>query len=104
MDYTVEVHAEVIREFVETENILQDCCSMCPVRDSKYYFEMPPLNSGYSNKDNRSPVCKICQEFVFVTTPMCPCGFYNCAKGAVTMANHALALWDAGEHPMQEER
>ena len=94
MDYTVEVHANRMPKFLECKDLTKKC----------------PASLGFSldeelNVFGGTSECPVCVEFVGLPahTEKCPCNVLGHSE-AIAAAHHALALWDAGEHPMQEKR
>ena len=107
MEYTVEVHVNRMRKFLECEAL----CGKCPAClgfDPDHYKHKDFLGNDLVRKTSlewgeRSNTCLICQEFVGIPKTDCHC-YHLTHNEAIAAAHAALALWDAGEHPMQERK
>lgn len=107
MKITLEIFANRLRKFLECESV----CQRCPLTlgfkfQSKDVFghRLAPKNVVWSSfQVSRAPSCTICQEFVGGEGVQqgCPCSVLGHDE-AIAAAHTALALWDKGEHPMQE--
>ena len=105
MKITVPIFANRLRNMLSCE----DVCKKCPI-ELGFYEGYPQKTDVFGNKINcgrnrpysRAAACEICQKFVLTNDDECPCYVLG-HSGAIAAARAALALWDAGEHPMQEE-
>ena len=99
MEYTKEIHVNRMRNMLSKKRE----CEKCPER--KWYSGTINYDfiTGERVKAERNYICKICWGFIgFPERASCPCNVLGHDE-AIAAAHAALALWDAGEHPMQEE-
>ena len=101
MDYTVEVHANRMPKFLECEEECEEACNRCP---ADLGFSPSPFCNVFGEKFGPPyNSCKICNNFIGEESLIdCPCNRLGHSE-AIAAAHAALELWDAGEHPMQEE-
>ena len=98
MEITPEIFQNRLRKMLECERV----CTKCPLTIGFAAGEVLDIAHQRQNGSN----CTMCRSFVgipILTTGLCPCNFLGHPDEAIAAAHHALALWDAGEHPMQEE-
>ena len=109
MEYTIEVHVNRMRKFLECE----DLCEGCPATLG-FWWGYPDI---FGNKKSqirtsysglifeKKSACFICREFMEISNEpisLCPCHVFG-KNEAIAAAHKALELWDAGQHPMQEK-
>lgn len=104
MKITAPIFANRLRKMLDCEDVCERCPAELGFHDSASRVDVfsNKISNGRWLYTIRSRACEICQKFVSADKFNCPCRVLGHDE-AIAAAHKALELWDAGQHPMQEE-